>query len=77
MDFKVAENRSYMRHLLVSSLVVLSGFGNLGLAATKPVQGCKVTFSVVYLDHLNNTNNGIPKDALNDVQKKMSPTGTC
>jgi hypothetical protein len=41
----------------------------------KPVQDCKVTFSVVYLDRLNNTNNGIPAKSLNDLQKKLSAFG--
>jgi hypothetical protein len=57
------------------SVVSLSWVGNLALAYTKPVQDCKVTFSVVYLDRLNNTDVGIPKDAVKDVQKKLSAYG--
>lgn len=64
-----------MRYLSACFLLVLSGFGNLALAYTKPVQDCKVTFSVVYLDRLNNTNNGIPKNSLKDVEKKLSAYG--
>lgn len=41
----------------------------------KPVQDCKVTFSVVYLDRLNNTNNGIPPKSVKDVEKKLSAYG--
>jgi hypothetical protein len=41
----------------------------------KPVQNCKVTFSVVYLDRLNNTNNGIPPKSLKDVENKLTAYG--
>jgi hypothetical protein len=41
----------------------------------KPVQDCKVTFSVVYLDRLNNTNNGVPSKSVKDVEKKLSKYG--
>jgi hypothetical protein len=34
-----------------------------------------VTFSVVYLDRLNNTNNGIPPKSLKTVEKKLSEYG--
>ena len=64
-----------MRYPFASLLLILSGFGNFALAYSKPAQDCKVTFSVVYLDRLNNTNNGIPKNALKDVQKKLSAYG--
>jgi len=53
----------------------------LGVTATsafcnkKPVQDCKVSFGVVYLDRLNNTNNGIPKENLKDIEKKLSRLG--
>lgn len=46
-----------------------------GLCHSRPAQDCKVTFSVVYLDRLNNTNNGIPPKSLKDVQKKLSQYG--
>jgi hypothetical protein len=45
------------------------------LCRDKPVQDCKVTFSVVYLDRLNNTNDGIPTKSLKDVEKKLSKYG--
>jgi hypothetical protein len=45
------------------------------LCREKPVQDCKVTFAVVYLDRLNNTNNGIPAKSLKDVEKKLSKYG--
>jgi hypothetical protein len=41
----------------------------------KPAQDCKVTFGVVYLDRLNNTNNGIPQKNLKDIEKKLSQFG--
>ena len=41
----------------------------------KPAQDCKVTFAVVFLDRLNNTNNGIPSKSLKDVEKKLSKYG--
>jgi hypothetical protein len=45
------------------------------LCNNKPVQECKVTFGVVYLDKLNNTNNGIPQKDVKDVEKKLSKFG--
>jgi hypothetical protein len=45
------------------------------LCRDKPVQDCKATFAVVYLDRLNNTNNGIPAKSLKDVEKKLSKYG--
>jgi hypothetical protein len=42
---------------------------------SKPVQDCKVSFSVVYLDRLNNTNYGIPAKSLGNIQKKLSSYG--
>jgi hypothetical protein len=47
--------------------MIFAGVSNFARAYSKPMQNCKVTFSVVYLDRLNNTNNGVPKDALKDV----------
>jgi len=41
----------------------------------KPVQDCKVTFGVVYLDRLNNTNNDIPQKNVKAVEKKLSQFG--
>jgi hypothetical protein len=45
------------------------------LCNKKPVQDCKLTFGVVYLDRLNNTNNGIPQKNLKDIEKKLSQFG--
>jgi hypothetical protein len=42
---------------------------------SKPIQICKVTFAVVYLDRLNNTNNGISPKSMKDVEKKLSRYG--
>jgi hypothetical protein len=64
-----------MRYFPACFLFAISWVGNLALAYTKPVQDCKVTFSVVYLDRLNNTNVGIPKDAQKNVEKKLSAYG--
>lgn len=44
-------------------------------AAPKPVPTCKLTFSVAYLDRLNNLNTGIPPANLKDIQKKLSELG--
>ena len=64
-----------MRYLSVSFLLLLSGFGSQALAYKKPVQDCKVTFSVVYLDRLNNTNNGLAPKDLKAVETKLSSYG--
>jgi hypothetical protein len=47
----------------------------IAVAAPKPVPSCKVTFSVAYLDRLNNLNNGIPATNLKDIQKKLGEFG--
>jgi hypothetical protein len=47
----------------------------IALAAPKPVPTCKVTFSVAYLDRLNNLNTAIPAANLKDIQKKLSEFG--
>jgi hypothetical protein len=64
-----------MRYPLALFLTVLFGFVNFAGAYTKPVQDCKVTFSVVYVDRLNNTNNGLSQKDLKDVEKKLSQYG--
>jgi len=53
---------------------VVLGTG-VALASPKPTPACKVTFSVAYLDRLNNLNNGIPAANLKDIQKKLSQFG--
>jgi len=64
-----------MRNKLLASMFVLAVIGTPAFAHTKPVQTCRVKFSVVYLDRLNNTNNGLPPKALKDVEKKLSDFG--
>jgi hypothetical protein len=60
----------------VASLCALLGFtSSVTFAAPKPAQVCKVTFSVAYLDRLNNLNPGIPAANLKDIQKKLSGFG--
>lgn len=44
-------------------------------AKTKPAPVCKVTFSVAYLDRLNNLNQGIPSANRKDIEKKLSELG--
>ncbi len=62
------------RHFASICTFVAFGTGT-ALAAPKPPQLCKVTFSVAYLDRLNNINNGIPEANLKDIQKKLSDFG--
>ncbi len=64
-----------MRVKLLASVFAFAIAATPGSCHTKPVQICKVTFSVIYLDRLNNTNNGIPPKALKDVEKKLSDYG--
>ena len=44
-------------------------------AKPTPNPSCKLTFSVAYLDRLNNLNAGIPAASLKDVEKKISQFG--
>ncbi len=44
-------------------------------ADNRPVQGCKVSFAVVYVDRLDNTYRGIQGKQLEDVEKKLSKYG--
>jgi hypothetical protein len=64
-----------MRTKLLASIFVLAITATPALCNKKPVQECKVTFGVVYLDRLNNTNNGIPQKSLKDIEKKLSKFG--
>jgi len=67
-----------MRRILGSSFVVLFALiigATPAFCHSKPVQDCKVTFSVVYLDRLNNTNNGISPKNTKEVEKKLSKYG--
>src|SRR5277367_561555 len=65
--------------MLFRQFVSICAFGFLGLgtalASSDPAPACKLTFSVAYLDRLNNMNTGIPPDKLNDIQKKLSKLG--
>jgi hypothetical protein len=57
------------------SICSFSVASTMALCHEKPVQDCKVAFAVVYLDRLNNTNNGIPAKNVKDVEKKLSKYG--
>ncbi len=59
----------------LASLLASALLAAPGLCSTKPVQACKVTFSVVYLDRLNNTDYGIPAKNLKTLEKKLSAYG--
>jgi hypothetical protein len=64
-----------MRTKLLASVFALAMTATPTLCNKKPVQDCKVTFGVVYLDRLNNTNNGIPQKSQKDIEKKLSQFG--
>ena len=64
-----------MRFKFLSLVVVFTMTVAPALCNNKPVPECKVTFGVVYLDRLNNTNNGIPQKDVKDVEKKLSKFG--
>jgi hypothetical protein len=60
----------------VAALCACLGFSSsIAFAAPKPTATCKVTFSVAYLDRLNNLNTGIPAANLKDIQKKLKDFG--
>jgi hypothetical protein len=67
------------RSVTLKRIVVLSSlFAASAVTASakpRPVQACKVTFSVAYLDRLKNLNNGIPAGSLKGIQKKLSDLG--
>ena len=64
-----------MRTNLLASVFALAVTVTPALCNNKPAQDCKVTFGVVYLDRLNNTNNGIPKKNVKDIEKKLAKFG--
>jgi hypothetical protein len=64
-----------MRTKLLASVFALALTATPALCNNKPAQECKVTFGVVYLDRLNNTNNGIPQKNVKDIEKKLSKFG--
>jgi hypothetical protein len=64
-----------MKSKLMVLLFAFAVISTPALCHEKPVQNCKVTFAVVYLDRLNNTNNGIPSKSVKDVEKKLGKYG--
>jgi hypothetical protein len=64
-----------MKPRLMLSIFAFSVASTPALCHEKPVQDCKVTFAVVYLDRLNNLNNGIPPKSVKDVEKKLGRYG--
>src|ERR1035437_6604749 len=81
IDLRRPLNRVYLeaaRMNLMRIGTISAWFGlvtGVALAAPKPVPTCKVTFSVAYLDRLNNLNTEIPAANLKDIQKKLSEFG--
>jgi hypothetical protein len=71
---RIVRPEGHMKSKLIG-LFMLATAATPALCHSKPVQDCKVTFVVVYLDRLNNTNNGVPKETLKDVEKKLSAYG--
>src|SRR6202167_3426916 len=65
----------YMRIKFLAVVFLLTTAAVPALCNNKPVQECKVTFGVVYLDRLNNANNGISQKDVKDVEKKLSEFG--
>lgn len=60
---------------VMASIFVLVMTAAPAVCHKKPVPDCKVTFSVVYLDRLNNVNNGLPPKSLKDLENKLSQYG--
>jgi len=60
---------------VVSFSALLASCSAIAYAAPKPPPICRVTFSVAYLDRLNNLNAGIPPASLKDIQKKLKDLG--
>ena len=59
----------------LAALLAFAISATAGLCSTKPAQDCKVHFSVVYLDRLNNMNYGVPPKNVKALQKKLSAYG--
>jgi len=59
----------------IGSTCVWLSLASMALAAPKPTPTCKVTFSVAYLDRLNNLNTTIPPANLKDIQKRLDQFG--
>jgi hypothetical protein len=64
-----------MRTRPLASVSALALTATPALCKNKPAHDCKVTFGVVYLGRLNNTNNGIPQKNVKDIEKKLSRFG--
>ena len=60
---------------LLASVLLFTMMAAPAFCNNKPVPECKVRFGVVYLDRLNNTNNGIPKKNVKDIEKKLAKLG--
>jgi len=65
----------HMKLRLTALLLALAMTRISALSQAKPSPQCKVTFEVVYLDRLNNTNHGLPAKSVKDVEKKLSQFG--
>jgi hypothetical protein len=63
-----------IRHLVLLCVLVLLGSAS-PLASSQSTTTCKLTFSVAYLDRLNNMNVGIPEKSLKDIQKRLGKFG--
>jgi hypothetical protein len=66
---RFAPRGQYMRIKFLAVVFLLTTTAVPALCNNKSVQECKVTFGVVYLDRLNNTNNGIPQKDVKDFEK--------
>src|ERR1700686_736356 len=63
-------NMKFTLSLFLALAAVAPAYSN-----KKPVQSCKVSFAVVYVDRLDNTYRGLQGKQLPDVQKKLSNYG--
>jgi hypothetical protein len=57
------------------SLLLALSLASSVLASKKPEQACKVSFALVYVDRLDNTNRGLQGKQLKEVQEKLSKYG--
>ena len=57
------------------SLAGLFACSAVSIVGSASAQTCKVKFQVVYLDRLNNLNQGIPDASKKDVEKRLSKIG--
>ena len=61
-----------MRRVILCAFLACS---TLAFGSPKPAPNCKIKIQVVYLDRLDNLNQGIPKKSQNDVEKRLSKFG--